>query len=145
VEAKVANAADLIAGLVAILLADSGVAAMAATRVFGGELPAAEAKHMPRTALVVAASGGVSLTGGSYAEHDTGRVDLFAYGSTQHEANLLLAAAAIALRRIKRKVSAGVLIHWAQPAGGGTGGRDPALTWPRAFQSFQVFHALEEV
>jgi hypothetical protein len=49
------------------------------------------------------------------------------------------------MRRIKRTVSANVLIHWAQPAGGGTGGRDPALAWPRAFQSFQVFHALEEV
>jgi hypothetical protein len=137
--------ADPIAGLAGILLADAGVAALAGVRVFGGELPKAEAQFMPRAALVVAPSGGISLTGGSYAEHDTGRVDLFAYGATQHEATLLLASAAIAMRRIKRAVSAGVLIHWAQPAGGGTDGRDPALAWPRAFQSFQVFYALEEV
>lgn len=139
------SAADPIAGLVALLLADTGVTAIAAARVFGGELPEAEAKNMPRSALVVAASGGVSLTGGSYAETDTARVDLFAYGATQHQANQLLATAALVMRRIKREVSANVLLHWAQPAGGGTSGRDAALTWPRAFQSFQILHALEEV
>ncbi len=140
-----ADAADLIAGLVALLAADAGVSAQVASRVFGGEVPAEEAKFMPRKALVVAPSGGVSLTGGSYVEHDTGRVDLFGYGATQREASQVLAAAALAMRRIKRTVSANVLIHWAQPAGGGTGGRDPVLAWSRAFQSFQVFHALEEV
>lgn len=139
------DAADLIAGLVALLLADAGVAALAPARVFGGELPASEAEFMPRAALVVAASGGVSLTAGSYAEHDTARVDLFAYGVTQHEASLVLAAGALAMRRIRRTVSQNALIHWAQPAGGGTGARDQSLAWPRAFQSFQVFYALEAV
>lgn len=140
-----ADPADLIAGLVALLLADTAVAAIADARVFGGELPPAESRNMPRGALVVTASGGFSLTGGSYAEHDTGRVDLFAYGATPNEASQLLAAGALAMRRIQRTVSEGVVIHWAQPAGGVTGGRDQALAWPRAFQSFQVFHALEEV
>jgi len=140
-----ADAAVLVDGLVALLLADAGVSALVAARVFGGELPPGETAHMPRQALVVAPSGGISLTGGSYAEHDTGRVDLFGYGATQREANQVLAAAALAMRRIQRTVSANVLIHWARPAGGGTGGRDQALVWPRAFQSFQVFHALEEV
>lgn len=140
-----AEPAVLVDGLVPLLAADAGVAALVAARVFGGELPEAETNHMPRKALVVAPSGGFSLTGGSYVEHDTARVDLFAYGATQREANQVLAAAALAMRRIRRTVSANVLIHWAQPAGGGTSGRDPALIWPRAFQSFQVFHALEEV
>lgn len=137
--------ADLIAGLAELLKADAGVAAIAADRVYGGELPASEAKNMPRAAVVISGSGGISLTAGSYVEHDTARVDAFAYGVTQHEATLVLAAVALAMRRIRRKVSEGVLIHWAQPAGGSTGGRDPALAWPRAFQSFQVFHALEAV
>jgi hypothetical protein len=54
----VAEPADPIAGLVALLLADAGVAALAGVRVFGGELPKAEAQFMPRAALVVAPSGG---------------------------------------------------------------------------------------
>lgn len=137
--------ADPIAALAALLAADTAVAALAGARVFGGELPPAEARTMPRAALVVAPSGGISLTAGSYVEHDSVRADLFAYGATQKEASRLLAAAALALRRIRRAVSGGVLIHWAAPAGGGTAGRDPALAWPRAFQSFQVFHALESV
>lgn len=137
--------ADPIAALLALLADDAAVAGLVDTRVFGGEVPGDEAKHMPRKALVVAPSGGSSLTGGSYAEHDTSRVDLFGYGATQQEANQVLAAAALVMRRIRRTVSANVLIHWAQPAGGSTGGRDAALAWPRAFQSFQVFHALEEV
>lgn len=137
--------AVLVDGLVPLLAADAGVAALVAARVYGGELPAAEANARPLKALVVAPSGGVSLMGDSYAQHDTARVDLFGYGPTQREANQVLAAAALAMRRIKRAVSANVLIHWATPAGGATGGRDPALAWPRAFQSFQVLHALEEV
>jgi hypothetical protein len=134
--------ADPLAALVELLLADDGVAAIAQDRGFGGELPADEAAHMPRAAFVVAASGGFSLTGGSYVEHDTQRVDLFAYGATPREAEQLLATAALALRRVRRSVAAGTLIHWVKPAGGLTGARDPDAAWPRAFQSFQVFHAL---
>ena len=140
-----ADPADLIGGLVALLAADASIAALVAARVFGGELPAEEAEHMPRKALIVPPAGGISLTGGSYVEHDTSRVDLFGYGATQREANRVVDTAAIVMRRIQRSISAGVLIHWAQPAGGAMAGRDPTLGWPPAFQSFQVFHALEEV
>lgn len=139
------EAADPIAALVELLKADVAVAAVTGGRVTGGEVPAKEAKNMPRAALVVAASGGVSLTAGSFVEHDTSRVDLFGYGATPEEANRVLATAALALRRVKRALAAGVLVHWVSPAGGATGGRDATLAWPRAFQSFQVFHALQEV
>jgi hypothetical protein len=141
----VSEAADPIAALVAILKADPGVAAKAGVRVYGGELPPNQAGARPSKSIVVAPSGGFSLTAGSYAAHDTARVDLFGYGATQAEANQVLAVAAIAMRRIMRKVAANVLVHWAMPAGGAISGRDPALAWPRAFQSFQVFLALEEV
>jgi hypothetical protein len=145
VETPVPEIADIVAALVALLIADASVAAIAGGRVFGDELPETENAAMPRAALVVVASGGPSLTGGSNAEHDTARVDLFGYGATQEEANRLIATAALSLRRIQRVVSAGTLIHWARPAGGATGARDAQLAWPRAFQSFQVFHALQEV
>lgn len=137
--------ADLTAALIALLKADTATAAASAGRVFGGELPPGETAAMPRAAIVLALSGGSSLTGGSFAEHDTQRVDLFAYGATPKEAEDLRAIAALAFRRARRKSWAGTLIHWVKPAGGSTGGRDPTAAWPRSFQSFQVFHALEEV
>lgn len=135
--------ADLVAALVALLLADAGVAALAGAYVFGAELPAGVTDEMPRKALVVVPSGGVSLTGASYVAHDTQRIDLFAFGATPIEAEALLQAGTEALRGIRRVVSAGVLIHWAQTAGGFALARDPDAAWPRAFRSFQVFHALE--
>ncbi|MFZ5747900.1 MAG: tail completion protein gp17 [Pseudomonadota bacterium] len=137
--------ADAIAALVAYLKADAATAAIAGARIFGGELPPDEGAAMPRAAIVLAASGGSSLTGGSYVEHDTQRVDLFAYGATPHAAEQLRDVAAMALRRLRRGVWAQVLVHWVQPAGGSTGARDPDAAWPRAFQSFQIFHALNPV
>ncbi|MFZ5749100.1 MAG: tail completion protein gp17 [Pseudomonadota bacterium] len=137
--------ADVVGALVAFLAADAATAAIVGARVFGGELPSEEAAAMPRAAIVLTASGGSSLTGGSYVEHDTQRVDLFAYGATPHAAEQLRDVAAMALRRLRRGVWAQVLVHWAQPAGGSTGARDPDAAWPRAFQSFQIFHAIRTV
>ena len=134
--------ADLVGALIAYLKADAATAALAGGRVFGGELPAGETASMPRAAIVLAASGGSSMTGGSFVEHDTQRVDLFAYGATPREAEMLCDTAALALRRLRRGVVGAVLIHWVQPAGGALGARDPNAAWPRAFQSFQIFHAL---
>ncbi len=140
-----AEPADWIAALVALLKADGDIAAAVGTRVFGGELPAEEAAAMPRKALVLEPSGGSSLTGRSFIEHDTSRFDLFAYGATPREAGALADLAGLALRNARRGVRAGVLIHWVQPAGGSSSGRDPSLAWPRAFRSFQVLHSLQEI
>lgn len=137
--------ADWIGALVELLKADTGLTAALGTRVFGGELPPEEAAHMPRKALVLQASGGPSLTGRSFVQADTSRFDLMAYGATASEAGLLSDRAHQVLRNARRGVWAGVLIHWVQPAGGFSSGRDPALAWPRTFQSFQVLHSLQEV
>lgn len=138
-------AADPVAAVVAILKAAPDAPGGLAGRVFGSELPAGEAAAMPRAGIVVRASGGVSLTSGSYAEHDTMRVDLFAYGQTAALAASLNAWAALQLRRVERVVAAQTLVHWVGSAGGYSSGREPVTEWPRAFQSFQVFHALQAV
>ena len=137
--------ADIIAGLRAALLADEMTAAACGGRVFGGAVPAGEARSMPRSALLVRPSGGASLTAGSDIEHDTQRVDLFAYGANGEHAASLIAIARAALTRLRREVHAGVLIHWVQSGGGFTVGLEPGVDWPRAMQSFQVFHTLDEV
>lgn len=137
--------ADLEGGLVAYLKADVVTAAATAGRVFGGELPATETASMPRTAIVLRASGGASLTGESKLEHDTQRVDVFAYGATPRAARAVMSAAAIALRRLPRSVHAGCLLHWANSASGSIAGREPGTEWPRHFQSFQVMHGLLKI
>lgn len=137
--------ADLEGGLVAFLRADAFVAAIAQGRGFGGELPETETASMPRHAFVVKASGGVSLTGESFLDHDTQRVDVFAFGPTPREAARLMRAIFYALRSLRRSVHAGCLLHWANPASGSIAGREPVTEWPRQFQSFQVMHGLLEV
>lgn len=134
--------ADLEGALVAFLKANPFVAAIAGGRVFGGELPVAETAAMPRHAVVVRASGGVSLTGESYLDHDTQRIDVFAFGPTPREATRLMRAAFYALRSLRRSVHAGCLIHWANAASGSLAGREPVTEWPRQFQSFQVMYGL---
>lgn len=136
------EAADLEGGLVAFLKADATVSATTDGRIFAGELPASETASMPRTAIVLRASGGASLTGESTLEHDTQRVDVFAFGATPRAATAVMRAAAIALRRLERSVHAGCLIHWVNSASGSIAGREPVTEWPRQFQSFQVMHGL---
>ncbi len=135
-------AADPIAAVVAYLLADGDVAAKVVARGYGGELPPAETKLMPRAAFVVKASGGAPLTGASFAEADVQRIDIYAYGRTPNEAGQLSSLIMLKLRRLQRRVVGGVLLHWVNSAGGYTSGREPETEWPRAWRSFQVFFAL---
>jgi len=135
---------DLEAGLRAYLLDQASVTALVATRVFGGELPADETASMPRGAIVLKASGGVSLTGESELDHDTQRIDLFTFGATPREAATIMRTAALALRRLQRGIYANVAIHWVNPAGGSSPGREPGTEWPRHFQSFQALHGLTQ-
>ena len=137
--------ADIITAIVSALKADGNVAGLAADRVFGGELPKSETAQMPRNCIVVKPSGGISIAAGSFSDHDTQRLDLFSYGATPFEAEALRRASRRALVNIRRQVVERCLIHWIEPAGGFTAGRDPDADWPTAFQSFQVFHALQEV
>lgn len=137
--------ADPVAALVAILAADSAIATFAEGRVFGGELPEAETASMPRPAIVLKASGGIAMMAGSYVETDTMRIDAYAYGARPKVAAGLMALVAAVLRRVSRVTAANTLIHWVQPAGGFSSGREPETEWPRAWQSFQVLYALNAV
>lgn len=137
--------ADPVAALVAVLLADTVTNSLASGRVFGGELPEEETPLMPRLALVLRASGGVAMLAGSYVRADTMRIDAYAYGPTPRAAAGLMSVAALALRGVERLTIAHTLIHWVRPAGGYSSGREPDVEWPRAWQSFQVLHALNPV
>lgn len=136
--------ADIIAGLIAVLKADAGVAALAGERIFGEELPEDQAQHMPRPCVVLQPSGGAP-GGGGYMKHTAQRVDALSYGRTRGEASQLRRAVFACLKQLRRVTAetsaGGVLIHWVEDAGGYLTGRDPDADWPIAFQSFQAFYA----
>ena len=134
---------DIIGALVTFLKTSSDVTALVGDRVFGIELPGAEAASMPRKTVVLSPSGGVSLAAGSYMNHDTQRIDAFSYGETLFEADRLRRAVYDAFRVRRRGVTGTTLIHWIESAGGWVSQRDADEDWPRSWQSFQVYHALE--
>ncbi len=134
---------DIISALRLVLLADETLNALVGARVFGVELPPAEAASMPRQCVVLKPSGGPAFQPGSYIEHAYQRIDAFSYGETPFEADAVRDAVHTALRQLRRGVTGGTLIHWVQSAGGWASQRDADADWPMAFQSFQAFFALE--
>lgn len=134
---------DPVAAAVAALASDVPTTTLAGEHLYGGELPHAVAAGMPRRAILVVPSGGISLTAGSRAEVDSQRIDLFAFGATPLEANELCQVAARRLWLIEREVFAGTLIHWINRAGGFSQARDRDGQWPQCFRSFQVFYSTQ--
>ncbi len=125
------------------LLADAGVNTLVGTRVFAVELPAVETAFMPRQCVVIKPSGGPAFQPGSYIDHAFQTLDLFSYGETPFEADLVRDAVGDALRLLRRNATGTTLIHWVQPAGGWASNRDADADWPMGFQSFQAFYALD--
>lgn len=136
---------DIVAALVAVLTADPATAEMAGGHVYGVELPKAAVEAMPLNALVVQPSGGTPLTAESDAALETQRVDILAYAATPALANELRRRAIAALKKVKRKTFAGVLIHWVNSAGGFSSAREREGLWPQSFQSLQTLYSTQEV
>ena len=137
--------ADPIGALRAFYLANADIVAMVGEDVFGGELEGDILDRGPKAALVIAPSGGTSMTGRSFAEFDTARLDLIAFGATPQEANMLIRTAAPLLWSVERLVVASTLIHWINRAGGEGSARRSETQWPQAFRSFQILYSLRPV
>lgn len=136
--------ADPVAAVVAFLKSDPLLDSLHGGRVFGGELPAHEAKQMPRAVVVVQPAGG-GLLGTADQDYGDTRLDVDCYAATAHEAWLLHLAVSRELKHVRRSVLAGTLLHWARPASGGTLARDPDTDWPIAVSSWQVLAADEPI
>ncbi len=138
---------DQVAAIIAILKADTDTATEVGTRVFGSELPRSETDNMARKAIVVMPSGGSPPTwAAGTVRLEVQRLDLICYGATLFEAEEVRRACFGALRAIERVVSAGVLVHWARPAGGSVTNRDgPDTDWPNHWNSWQVCSAEQAV
>ena len=125
---------DAIASVRAFLLANVDVAAITGGRIFGAELPPAEAAEMPRKSIVL------SYAGARLPRHVASaayRIDVKAYGETFAETDAVRRAAGGALLRLQR-VSAAGHIESAVHIGGPVQFRDPETNWPRMVETFEV-------
>lgn len=125
---------DVLADLRSILIADSGVNALVAGRVFVGELPAAQAASMPRKCLVIKDAGGPESN--SFLTLHSQRFDAFCYGETPYEANKVRRAVYSSLKSLSRRAQGESLIHSVMVSGGANFLRDPDTDWPMRVQSF---------
>lgn len=134
---------DHIVAVTDILKADSGVASLVGSRVFGIELPKAETQHMPRKAIVVKQSGGIGSR--DYIRHSNPRIDVFCYGETPYEARKLRREVYDVLQQLKRTVINSTLVHWFNPSGGPLDLRDPETQWSLCFESYDCYMADQAV
>lgn len=137
--------ADIITAVVTALAAIPAITAQTGTHIYGEELPADAAAQMPLFAIVVRASGGASPLGESDLALDHQRIDVMSYGPTPQLANQLGRHVSARLTAINRQVSAGVLIHWINKAGGFSSARDSDGLWPQNFRSFQTLYSTQEI
>jgi hypothetical protein len=129
--------ADPIADIRTLLLADTAVAALVDTRVFGGELPEAESAQMPRAAVVVSPAGGPGRPKFMKIRHT--RVDTICYGATLHDSWALHLAVREALETLARSSGSLKAIEMSADA---ANARDPVKQWPTCYASYRVLSTI---
>jgi hypothetical protein len=138
-----AIAPDPLEALVSYLAADSDVASLAGSRVYGAELPGEDADDMPQYAVVVQDAGGFGSR--SESPQYNARFDVFAYGPDTETAKQLQLACIGALRQIKRKVLNSTILYSAIKETGPFPGRTPEGLWPFSFSVWSVETNYQEV
>ncbi len=128
--------AEVIGAIVALLV-DEGIAA---GNVFGDEMPDTFADSMPTDAVEVSPSGGTGFASQSHL--DVQRIDVRSYGATPEAARAVALAVHTVLNRLVRRVSDGVLLHSAIPAGGFLSDREIDTRWPYAWRSYSIIYDL---
>lgn len=131
---------NAISAVVAFLKADSGVAAVVSTRVFGGKLPQSESGNMPRAAIVVQRGGG-GLRGTAYQKYSDVRADILCYGRNELEADNVFLAVQDALKQIRSATAGDTILYSATLSAGGFTGTDPDTDWPTCLSSWEVLTA----
>jgi hypothetical protein len=106
-----------------------------------------EAQHMPRACVVVSRSGGASIGPGarSFSRWRNSRFDVFTYGATTYEAEMLQSAVYETLtqlgsndQRDRLRMFHGTVLKAAVVTGGPLPGRDADGDWPYQMTVFDV-------
>jgi len=124
---------DPIADLRTLLLADSGVAAIAGTSVYGGELPEPQAATAPAAAVVLRPSGGIGRL--KTMKTRTIRIDTVCYGQTLKDSWTLHLAVREALETLARPTGCVKSVEMASEA---ANARDSVKQWPTCYASYSV-------
>lgn len=132
---------DPIGAVRTLLLADAAVIALVGGRVFGGELPPDESKHVTERCSIVLTPAGGGLLGRAYQDYGDTRVDVTCYGPDLNETWNVYLAAKTVLRQLQRKKVGNVLLHSATESSRGSLACDPVKQWPTCYSSWQVLAA----
>lgn len=134
---------DPLGAIVSLLEADADVSALIGTRIYGGELPAAQAQYMPRQCMVLQYSGsGESTTGRKdWSRHGSMRIDVWCYGKNFFEADQVRRTVHPVLKEVGRTYQGSVLLHSINHSAGPIQFRDPETKWPVVINTYSVFYA----
>jgi hypothetical protein len=135
---------DPITATVLALKANTDVLALSQGRVFGAELPSTESIDMPRSAVVIRASGGPGNA--NYSPVYEQRVDVMCYGETAALAMQLSLKCQICLQNLTRQTQGTTILYRAISSGGHNYHRDPQVpTWPIVFTTWLIATNQNEV
>lgn len=134
-----------VAALRKYLLSDADVNTLSGGRVFGNELPDAEAALMPRKCVVInsAGLGSRGLAARSYMPISSRTKVVRCYGETPYDTRLLFNAVDRALKLLSRRLVtpdglSAQLLYSAVSTGGVTTAREQQTDWPVSFSSYDV-------
>lgn len=128
---------DPIGELATMLAADTAVAALADTHVYGGELPRALNGDTPPTAVVLSPAGGPGRRKSLKIRFT--RVDTICYGPTLEEAWALHLAVREALETMTRTTT----LFSVETSSDGALARDATTQWPTCYASYGVLSAID--
>ena len=127
---------DLLVALRSLLIADATVNAITAGRVFQVKLPAAEAQHMPRGAIVLARAGGRLDYG--YVPIGRPRVDVRCYGAGDQQAWQLWSAVHQLFKQLRPTTVGDTRIHSLSVDGPMVDTVEPEVNWPLCWSAWLV-------
>jgi hypothetical protein len=93
---------------------------------------------MPSQTIVVRPAGGYQLFGATNAPIGDPHLDLYCWGSTWLEAEMLASRTIPILRQLRTTTWGGVRLYWARIAGGPNPYEDPETNWPCSVLTAQV-------
>ena len=135
---------DPLVAILTFLKADAGVAAIAATRVFGEEIPqdqvttVATGETILQTVVVRRSGAEPSVGDASRVKFSRPRFDVFSYGETPHRAAALDLACYEALKQMEPTVQGTCRLHDAVLLSGPIAMREPDTQWPLVWRSYAV-------
>lgn len=127
---------DFLGAVRTYLLSQAEVTALCEQRVFVLALPPDEVESMPRSCVVLLASGQDSPA--TSRNRTVARIDVVCYGETDYAAAAMERPVAQALKDMRRTVVGSTLLHNATVSAGPFQARDPETGWPAMRRSATV-------